>query len=164
MRGVSRRKTDQRKMKRQGNKTDFDRFVKELQQEIIEQARALYSAKVIREAHDPKNLGRMAGPDAYGIVHGWCGDTMEIYLRLNGARIREATFMTDGCGPTVACGSVLTTMVRGMSLEEAGEISPETLIAALDGLPEESLHCAELAVSTLRCALESCLDGQPRGG
>ncbi len=144
-------------MKHQEKVTDFDRLVAELQQQIIEQERALYSAKVIEEAYTPTNLGRMAGPDAYGIVHGWCGDTMEVYLRLNGARIKEATFMTDGCGPTVACGSVLTTMVRGMSLEEAGEISPETLIAALDGLPEESLHCAELAVSTLRCALESYL-------
>lgn len=96
---------------------------------------------------------RKAGPDAYGIVHGWCGDTMEIYLRLNGARIEEATFMTDGCGPSVACGSMLTTMVTGMSLEEAGEIRPEDLIAVLDGLPEESLHCAELAVSTLQEAI-----------
>jgi nitrogen fixation NifU-like protein len=108
---------------------------------------------VQEEAHNPKNLGRMAGPDAYGIVHGWCGDTMEVYLRLNGARIGEATFMTDGCGPSVACGSMLTTMVTGMSLEEAGEIRPEDLIAVLDGLPEESLHCAELAVSTLQEAI-----------
>jgi nitrogen fixation NifU-like protein len=109
--------------------------------------------QVQEEAHNPKNLGRMAGPDAYGIVHGWCGDTMEVYLRLNGARIGEATFMTDGCGPSVACGSMLTTMVTGMSLEEAGEIRPEDLIAVLDGLPEESLHCAELAVSTLQEAI-----------
>lgn len=136
-----------------GEETDFDRLVAELQRQIIEQERALYSAKVIEEAHNPTNLGRMSVPDARGIVHGWCGDTMEVYLRLNGARIEEATFMTDGCGPSVACGSVLTTMARGMSLEEAGEITPENLIAALDGLPEESVHCAELAVSTLREAI-----------
>jgi nitrogen fixation NifU-like protein len=140
-------------MEYQGGATDFDRLVAELQQQIDEQERALYSAKVIEEAHNPKNLGRMAGSDAYGIVHGWCGDTMEVYLRLNGARIREATFMTDGCGPSVACGSMLTTMVREVSLEEAGEIKAEDLVAALDGLPEESLHCAELAVNTLHEAI-----------
>ena len=95
----------------------------------------------------------MSAPDAVGIVQGWCGDTMEIYLRMNSSRIREATFMTDGCGPTVACGSVLTTMARGMSLDEASEITPENLIAALDGLPEESVHCAELAVNTLQEAI-----------
>jgi nitrogen fixation NifU-like protein len=148
-------------MEYQGEITDFDRLVAELQQQIDEQERALYSAKVIEEAHNPKNLGRMAGPDAYGIVHGWCGDTMEVYLRLNGDRIKEATFTTDGCGPSVACGSRLTTMVTGMSQDEANEITPENLIAALDGLPEESLHCAELAVSTLRYALERYLSGQP---
>jgi nitrogen fixation NifU-like protein len=140
-------------MEHQGEATDFDRLVAELQQQIVEQERALYSAKVIEEARHPKNLGRMAGPDAYGIVRGWCGDTMEIYLRLNEDRIKEATFMTDGCGPSVACGSRLTTMVQGMSLEEASKIRAENLIAALDGLPDESLHCAELAVSTLQEAI-----------
>ncbi len=140
-------------MEHQGEETDFDRLMAELQRQIIEQARALYSAKVIEEFYNPKNLGRMSVPDARGIVHGWCGDTMEVYLRLNGDRIREAAFMTDGCGPTVACGSMLTTMARGMSLEEAGQITPEDLLAALDGLPEESIHCAELAVSTLREAI-----------
>ena len=123
------------------------------EQQIIEQEQALYSAKVIQEAHNPGNLGRMAGADAYGIVHGWCGDTMEIYLRLDGERIKGATFMTDGCGPSVACGNMLTTMVQGMSLEEAGKVTPEDLIVALDGLPDESAHCAELAVSTLREAI-----------
>jgi nitrogen fixation NifU-like protein len=137
----------------QGEETDFDCLVAELQQQIDEQERALYSAKVIEEAHNPTNLGRMARPDAYGIVHGWCGDTMEVYLQLNGDRIIEAAFTTDGCGPSVACGSMLTTMARGMSPEEASEITPQDLLAALDGLPEESVHCAELAVSTLREAI-----------
>ena len=133
--------------------TDFDRMVEELQQQIIEQERALYSATVIEEYHNPKNLGRMAEPDAYARVRGGCGDTMEIYLRLNGKKIKEAAFTTDGCGPTLASGSMLTMMVRGMSLEEAGKIGPEDLLAALDGLPEESVHCAELAVSTLQEAI-----------
>jgi nitrogen fixation NifU-like protein len=136
-------------LEHQEEATDFDRVVAELQRAIIEQERALYSAKVIEEAHNPTNMGRMAEPDAYGIVHGWCGDTMEIYLRLDEESIGEATFVTDGCGPSVACGSMLTRMVQGMSLEEASGIRPEDLIVALDGLPEDSVHCAELAVKTL---------------
>ena len=133
--------------------SSFDRMVEEIQRQIIEDERATYSQKVIEEYYNPKNLGRMSDPDAVGIVHGWCGDTMEIYLRMNGSRIEEATFMTDGCGPTVACGSKLTTMVHGMSLDEACQIEQDDLVAALDGLPEESLHCAELAVNTLRKAI-----------
>ena len=133
--------------------TDFDRSVEELEQQVIEQARAFYSAKVVEEFYNPKNVGRMREPDACGLVHGWCGDTMEIYLRLKEERIEQASFVTDGCGPTVACGSMLTTMVQGMSLEEAGEVRPKDLLEALDGLPEENAHCAELAVSTLQNAL-----------
>jgi len=133
--------------------SDFDSFVAELQKEIDEQTRALYSARVIKEAYEPSNVGRMPDADARGLVHGWCGDTMEVFLRLDGTIIRQATFMTDGCGPTLACGSILTTMVQGMSMDEAGAILPEDLIAALDGLPEESQHCAELAASTLQNAI-----------
>jgi nitrogen fixation NifU-like protein len=133
--------------------TDFDSFVEELQQEILKQARAVYSDKVVQEFYDPSNLGRMPEPDARGLVRGWCGDTMEIYLRLAGGEIQAAAFMTDGCGPTVACGSMLTKMVMGKSLEDAGKILPEDLLEALDGLPEENVHCAELAVSTLQNAL-----------
>lgn len=133
--------------------TDFDHMVEELQRQITEQERAIYSAKVIEEAYHPKNLDRMAEPDAYGRVRGWCGDTMEIYLRLDKERIKDVSFMTDGCGPSVACGSRLTAMVQDISLEEAAKIEPEDLIAALDGLPEESIHCAELAVNTLRRAI-----------
>jgi nitrogen fixation NifU-like protein len=133
--------------------TDFDRLVDDLQQQIIEDARGVYSDKVVEAFYNPKNLGRLPEPDACGVVRGWCGDTMEIYLRLDGERIAEAAFMTDGCGPTVACGSTLTTMVQGLSLQEAGGITPEGLLEALDGLPEERVHCAELAVSTLREAI-----------
>jgi len=119
----------------------------------VEQRQALYSAKVIVESSNPSNRGRMPDPDACGIIHGCCGDTMEIHLRLNGDRIEEATFMTDGHESAVACGSMLTKMLRGMSLEEAGRITPEDLIAALDGLPKAKVHCANLTLNTLREAM-----------
>ena len=133
----------------------WDRVVAELQREIEEKERALYSARVLEQARNPENLGRMEAPDAHAIITGWCGDTMEIYLRLNGNTIQEATFLTDGCGPSVACGSMLTTMVQGMALNTANRIDPADLILALDGLPEESAHCAELAVNTLRQAIDN---------
>ena len=147
-------------MNQTSRESAFDRMVEEIQRQIIEDERATYSQKVIEEYYNPKNLGRMNDPDAVGIVHGWCGDTMEIYLRMNNSRIEEATFMTDGCGPTVACGSKLTTVVRGMSLDEARQIEQAGLVAALDGLPEESLHCAELAVNTLREAINHYEKGE----
>lgn len=132
---------------------DLDLWVAVLQEEILKREQALYSARVLEEARHPKNLGRLNHPDAHALVQGWCGDTMEIYLRLDGEWIQEATFMTDGCGPTVACGSILTTMAQNLTVDEASKIKPEDLLAALDGLPEENAHCAELAVCTLHEAL-----------
>jgi len=128
-------------------------MVAELQKQITQQERAIYSDRVIQEAHHPSNLGRMSAPDAYAVVRGGCGDTMEIYLRLEGQRVQAATFMTDGCGPSVACGSALTQMVQGLSLEQAGQVRPEDLLETLGGLPEDSLHCAELTVNTLQEAI-----------
>lgn len=147
-------------MARQGREASFDRVVAELQSLIDEQEQALYSAKAWEQARNPSYLGRMEEPDAHAILRGWCGDTMEIYLRLNGTRIEKATFMTDGCGPSVACGNMLTTMVRGLTLEQGRKIEPKDLISALEGLPEESAHCAELAVNTLQKAIS---DHQPGG-
>jgi nitrogen fixation NifU-like protein len=131
----------------------WDLLVAELQREIEERERAIFSAKVLEQVRDPQHLGRMEAPDVQATLTGWCGDTMEIYLRLNGGNIQEAAFMTDGCGPSVACGSMLTTMVQGIALDEANRLNPEELLAALDGLPEDSAHCATLAVDTLRRAI-----------
>ncbi|MBC8449672.1 MAG: iron-sulfur cluster assembly scaffold protein [Chloroflexi bacterium] len=135
--------------------SDFDRAMEELQRLIDEEERVTYSPQVIQESHFPQNLGRMSAPDAFAVVRGWCGDTMEIYLRVDDGRIAQATFMTDGCGPTVACGSKLTSVVQGLSLEEAQQITSDELRTALGGLPEESVHCAQLAVNTLHEALAS---------
>jgi nitrogen fixation NifU-like protein len=131
----------------------FNRFVEELQQEVDEQAQAIYSAKLIEEAYHPSHIGRMDEPDAYGRSMGWCGDMMEFYLQLDGERIEATKFMTNGCGPTIACGNTLARMVEGLTLEEAGDVVPERIAEALDGLPAEHFHCAELAVSTLLNAI-----------
>jgi nitrogen fixation NifU-like protein len=142
-------------MSDQERSIDFERMLEEIQSQLMEQARAIYSDQVVEHAYHPRNLGRLEWPDAYQIVDGSCGDSMEMFLRVGGKgteeeRIKEITFMTDGCGTTLACGSMLTTMVQGMSLEEAGQIEPEDLLDALGGLPEASVHCASLAVTSLR--------------
>jgi nitrogen fixation NifU-like protein len=142
-------------MQHQGKETDFDRMIADLQEQIVQQELEIYSPQVIEEALNPQNLRPMPEPDAQATVRGWCGDTIKICLRLNGDRIEQASFMTTGCGPTVACGSKLTAMVCGKSLDEAGAVGPEDLLDALGGLPEESVHCAELAVNTLREAISN---------
>ena len=136
-------------------KSDLDEFVEEVQREIDRKEEETYSKRVIEEYRDPKNIGWMEDSDGAAKFKGPCGDTMEFHLRVEGGRIKDIRFFTDGCGPSIACGSMLTQMARGRTLDGAADLSKEELIDALGGLPEESLHCAELAVTTLRKALEA---------
>jgi nitrogen fixation NifU-like protein len=148
-------------MDSQEEKPVFDGPPADLQMPVIQQKHTLYSAKLLAEADYPRNVGRMDSPDAQATVLGWCGDTMEIYLGLEQDRIRGATFMTDGCGPSLACGSVLTTLIQGMTLEQANQFGSSDLRAALDGMPEESAHCADLAVNTLHKAIADYHHSRP---
>ena len=120
---------------------------------IIELQPVRFSAKAIQHGRNPANADRMETSDAHASRVGWCGEVMEMYLRLDGDRIAKATFWADGCLSTMACGDMLTTMAQGMALEAAAAITPDELIAALDGLPYKSHHCAELSVETLREAI-----------
>lgn len=122
---------------------------------VIELQPVSFSAKAIQHGRHPVNVGRMEHPDAHASKVGWCGEVMEMYFRLAENRIAEASFWADGCLSTMACGDMLTTLAQGMTLAEAAAITPEELIAALDGLPYKSHHCAELSVETLREAIAS---------
>ena len=60
-------------------KSDFDNMVEKLKRNVNEQERMVFSKKVIKEYNSPKNIGKMAQPDAFAILTGWYGDTMEIF-------------------------------------------------------------------------------------
>ena len=119
-----------------------------------------FSAKARQLIESPENIGRLENPDASGKILGWCGDTMQIDLRLTDDIIQEARFTTDGCEATIACGCMITQMVRSKTLTEVQQITPKDLIAALEGLPEDHEHCAELAINTLREAIKNANDGR----
>jgi len=139
------------------NKKDanVDRFIANIQREIIEEEEATYSKKVLEECNNPKNVGRIADPDALGIISGPCGDTMAFYLKISDNQIKVITFTTDGCGATIACGSMLSTIAKGKSIHDASDITKDDLLTALDGLPDENLHCSVLAVNTLQKAIKN---------
>lgn len=131
----------------------FEEFVGELQKRLW----LGYSKTVIDHAQNPRNVGRISNPDGYGSVTGSCGDTMQIWLRVRDDTISNATFWTDGCGTTIAAGSMITELAKGRNTTEAQRISPDIILNALEGLPEESQHCAVLASETLNAAVRSYL-------
>jgi len=137
---------------------EAEKFALELQQQIMEQIRRTYSPAVIDHWQHPRNYRALDSPDGYAKVKGICGDSMEMYLRVKNDTITECTFQTDGCGTTVVCGSVATELAVGKSLIEAlGAVSAAEILRVLGGLPEESVHCAQLAAETLRRALADYL-------
>jgi len=135
----------------------LDESFKELEQSVVEDMRRVYSEKTIAHFLNPRNLGRSQAADGFGSVTGPCGDTMEIYLVVKDGGIADATFWTDGCGPSIASGSMATELAKGKSIADAMKIGQDDIINALGGLPEESLHCALLAVNTLREAIRDYL-------
>lgn len=122
---------------------------------LEEQDSKIYSREVIAEFRNPANIERMQAADGEGVGDGICGDSMEMFLKVRDGRIERCTFFTDGCGATIACGSRLTRLVTGISVEEAKAVKPVDLISLLNGLPDEHVHCASLAVVALRCAIRN---------
>jgi len=136
---------------------EFDDSFKELEQSIMEDMKKVYSEKTIDHFLNPRNLGEIHAPDGFGRVTGPCGDTMEIYLKVTDGRVMNASFWTDGCGPSIASGSMVTEMAKGRNVSEAPRISHHDVLAALGGLPEESEHCALLAANTFKEAIKNYL-------
>jgi nitrogen fixation NifU-like protein len=137
--------------------SDLDELVEQLQEEIIAQAREQYSETVVDHWVRPRNQRVMSDPDGRARIKGPCGDTMELFLRVSGNEITDASFMTDGCITSISSGSMAVEMAIGRGLREALSISQDDILRALGGLPEESRHCALLASDTLRKAVEDCL-------
>lgn len=129
--------------------TGWDKY----QELVKEQMRKLYAEPFIEHSMEPKNVGDMENADSYISVLGSCGDSMELWLKVKDNLIINARFLTDGCGATIACGSMLSEMAKNKTLGEALTINAKTLIEALGGLPEDHVHCAGLASLTLKKAV-----------
>ena len=80
---------------------------------------------------------------------------MELTLRLNGNRIADIRFRAKGCVPAMACGSAITELVKGKTLEEARLISREGLVSKVGCLPQASGHASHLALDTLAALLRN---------
>jgi nitrogen fixation NifU-like protein len=136
---------------------EFDDSFKELEQSVMEDMKRVYSEKTIDHFLSPRNLGEIPVHDGFGRVTGPCGDTMEIYLKVRDGRVMNASFWTDGCGPSIASGSMVAELAKGKSISEAQKITQQDVLDALGGLPEDSLHCALLADNTLKEAIKDYL-------
>lgn len=118
----------------------------------------LYSEKVMDHFNNPRNVGVIEDADGVGEVgNPVCGDVMKITIKVDDDRITDLKFQTLGCGAAIATSSIVTEMARGMTLQDAVEISKKQVADELGGLPPAKMHCSVLATDGLKVAVDDYL-------
>lgn len=113
-----------------------------------------FSAALMDHFQAPRNQRRLSAADLVGTsgVPGQ-GRFLTLFLQLSESRVTLATFECHGCGVTIACGSVLTELVEGRTLEECAVLTANDVIDALDGIPADKQDRAGFALIALQAAL-----------
>ena len=111
----------------------------------------MYSKQVLDHFEHPRNAGELADGDArVRVENPACGDILELAIRVIGGRIDAVRFLAKGCVPAMACGSLITEMIAGRTIQVASAISKEAVVKEIGGLPSASGHAAQLAVDAVR--------------
>ena len=102
----------------------------------------------------PRNVGDLVSADGVGEVGAAsCGDVVRISIRVREGRIDQAAFRAYGCGTAIACSSMATELIRGLTLDDASRLSNEHVSAAFGGLPATKAHCPVLAEEAIKAAV-----------
>lgn len=119
-----------------------------------------YSDKAIEFYMNRVNVGICDDANVSFGYTGPCGDTMELFLKVDGYLIQDAKFQAIGCEGAFICGSAITEMIKGHTIEHAAKIEKDQIIEYLEGLPEAKYDCACLAVKTLLKTLKELREHQ----
>jgi len=119
---------------------------------------SVYNEIVLEHYRNPRNLGEIQNGDGVGIyVSDFCGDITKFWIKVAEGRIKDAKYKTQGCAASVACGSVLTELVKNRTIEEALNITKDAILAELHGLPKHKIHCSMLAEDAFKDAIRDYL-------
>ena len=115
-----------------------------------------YSEKVLDHYDNPRNVGKMDMNDksvGTGMVGApACGDVMKLQIKIEDDIITDACFKTYGCGSAIASSSLLTTWVKGRTVQEAQDIKNTEIVEELN-LPPVKIHCSVLAEDAIKSAI-----------
>ena len=116
----------------------------------------MFSDVLLDHFRNPRNAGDLEGPAVVvEVSNPACGDVMRLSLAVDQGRLSDARFKTRGCVAAIACGSALTELIKGKSIEEAERVLAADVSARVGGLPPESGHAAVLAHDALTAALKA---------
>jgi nitrogen fixation NifU-like protein len=115
-----------------------------------------YSDKVVDHYENPRNVGSFdKGDDTVGtgmVGAPACGDVMKLQIKVEDGIIVDARFKTYGCGSAIASSSLITEMVKGMTLDQATAIKNSDLAEEL-ALPPVKINCSILAEDAIKAAV-----------
>ena len=115
----------------------------------------MYSSQLLDHFEHPRNPGEIANADAVvQLENPACGDILKLSLKIADGHIAGIAFLAKGCVPAMACGSALTELVSGITLEAARALRREEIVQAVGGLPEASAHASHLAMDALAAVLD----------
>jgi NifU-like protein involved in Fe-S cluster formation len=122
---------------------------------ISNQTRKSYGTNEAKPNSRSIKFGKLPEANSSARVTGPCGETMEIYLQIEGEEIKDGSFFTDGCGASRLCGALALILAIGKNLDDAAMVEGDTLLDMIENLPEDHRHCAYLAAGTLQTALHN---------
>ncbi len=118
----------------------------------------MYTETIIDHFLNPRHLGETEDANGVGTIGDpVCGDFLRVYVRVDGGRIRDISFLCQGCPAAIASGSATCELALGKTIHEAVHITEETVSKYLGGLPGEKVHCSNLGVAALRYAIADYL-------
>jgi nitrogen fixation NifU-like protein len=110
-----------------------------------------YTKKTLEHFRHPQNIGELKNSDATAVIGNMvCGDQLSFSIKVKNNKVQDIKFLSFGCASNIATASVMTEIVKGMTLEEAKKFNWDEIVVKLGGLPKQKIHCSVLAVEGLK--------------
>ena len=145
------------------NNQDFDAIIDKIQNEVFDEAKNALGEKGFDRWRNPKHCEVMEGADSRARLKGSCGDTMMMYIKVQGNRLDQVSYITDGCSSSSIAGSFTAELAMRKTFEEVLDMTGADVLHEIGTFPKAEEHCAHLAITTLQEAVNSFLVEQVKG-